>query len=62
MSGYSLTVFLRDRENKKNIMCFSVAEFGDDIEESKLNAMIKASDENFECFRVRFDCIDFFEI
>lgn len=62
MSGYSLTVFLRDRENKKNIMCFSVFEIGNDIEEAKLNAMIKASDEIFECFRVRFDCIDFFEI
>lgn len=62
MSGYSLTVFLRDRENKKNIMCFSVFEIGNDIEEVKLNAMIKASDEIFECFRVRFDCIDFFEI
>ena len=62
MSGYSLTVFLRDRENKKNIMCFSVFEIGNDIEEVKLNAMIKTSDENFECFRVRFDCIEHFEI
>lgn len=62
MSGYSLTVFLRERENTKNIMCFSVFEIGNSIEEAKLNAMIKASDENFECFRARFDCIESFEI
>lgn len=39
MSGYSLTVFLRDRENKKDIMCFSVFEIGNDIEEAKLNGL-----------------------
>lgn len=61
MSGYSLTVFLRDRETKR-ISCFSVFEIGNSIDDAKLNAMIKASDENFECFRVRFDCIEFFEI
>lgn len=59
--GISLTVFIRSRTSLSR-MSYSVVEFNDDIQEAMHNALMKHSDEDWECIKVRFDSIDFFDI
>lgn len=54
-------VWLRERENPKNIMQFATTVyFVESLQDGALRAMIKSSDNEWECFRVDLITIDHF--
>ena len=53
-------VWLRERENHKNIMQYATVQyFVESLQDGALQAMIKASDSEWECFRVDLLTITF---
>lgn len=53
-------VWLRERENPKNIMQFATTEFFvESLQDGALQATIHSSDTEWECYRVDLLTIDF---